>query len=106
MSDRVTLHASGFVRDGKPTSVSITSYDADLEDVVPGVVAQIESQGHDVQWTRMRPLGDWWMVAADLDVTVKIDGREDSHMWHHFCYAGDRWTIAVPPTDVENRRTS
>lgn len=82
------LHASGFVHDNRPTSIRVTSYEGDLETVVPGIIRKIESQGHGVKVWRTKPLGDWWLVAVDLEVLVR---DSDSVMWHHFAYPSDQW---------------
>lgn len=87
---RTVLHASGFVNGDRVSTVSLTSYDGDLEDIVPGIVARMESQGHEVSVSRTRPLGDWWLVQVDLSVIVKRDGEEISRMWHVFAYASDQ----------------
>ena len=96
---RTVFHASGFVDDGRASSVKITSYEGDLEDVVPGIVATIRSQGHDVKVSRTKPLGDWWLVAVDLLVTVK--GSEGNPMWHHFAYPDSPWAGAGPAPTTE-----
>lgn len=98
---RTVLHASGFIGGGRVSTVKLTSYDGDLEDVVPGIVAAIESQGHDVKVSRTRPLGDWWLVQVDLNVIVKRDGEEVSRMWHVFAYASEQWSGAGPAVTIE-----
>lgn len=97
---RTVLHASGFVSGARVSTVKLTSYDGDLEDVVPGIVAGMESQGHDVKVSRTRPLGDWWLVQVDLNVIVKRDGEEISRMWHVFAYPSEPWSSAGPAVEV------
>ena len=83
----VVLHASGFVRDGKPTGVSITSYAGTIENIAPGIVAKIRSHGHEVKVTITRPLGGGACHAVELEVIVD----PTNPMWHVFTYAGDQW---------------
>lgn len=100
MADRL-LHASGFMRDGWPNEVKITSYDGTIEQVVPGIFERIEADGHDVKFRRTWPLGGGPLVKIDATVLVMRDGEQIGKMWHVFAYESDKWPSVPKSQDVQ-----
>lgn len=86
------LHASGFVHDGRPSSVHIAVYEGNLADVASGVIAAIK---HPTKTTTVRSLGGW---LREVHAYTDVNGVE---LWHVFSEPGEQWPMGAKPSDSE-----